>query len=236
MSFIGNLLGDITGTNQQAKAAQQASQQQVAAQNAAFQQIQQNLSPYQSIGTSVLPQLLQSLGYQGQFGSNGQLTGVSGQGFQFNPSNLENTPGYQFTLGQGLNAVNNQQSAMGLNNSGAQGKALANYATGLAQNTYNQQYQNALNTYQTNAGQLGNLLSIGQNAAAGVGNAGFQSQAAIGNAQAAGTVAAGNAQTNALSSLMGLGQGAAGTYALGNYTGGATGATSLWSTLGNLFG
>jgi len=122
---------------------------------------------------------------------------------------------------------------MGLNNSGAQEKGLANYATGLAQNTYNQQYQNALNTYQTNAGQLGNLLSIGQNAAAGVGNAGFQSQAAIGNAQAAGTVAAGNAQSNALNSLMGLGQGAAGIYALGNYA--PAGGTSLISALGKLF-
>jgi len=233
MSFIGNLLGDITGTNQQAKAAQQASQQQIAAQQAAQQQVQQNLAPYKAIGTATLPQLLQSLGYQGQFDANGQLTGMTGKGFQFNPSDLANTPGYQFTLQQGLNAVNNQNSAMGLNNSGAQEKGLANYATGLAQNTYNQQYQNALNTYQTNAGQLGNLLSIGQNAAAGVGNAGFQSQAAIGNAQAAGTVAAGNAQSNALNSLMGLGQGAAGIYALGNYA--PAGGTSLISALGKLF-
>jgi len=205
MSFIGNLLGDITGTNQQAKAAQQASQQQIAYQQQALQQMQQNLAPYQAIGTSVLPQLLTSLGYQGQFGSNGQLTGVSGQGFQFNPSNLENTPGYQFTLGQGLNAVNNQQSAMGLNNSGAQGKALANYATGLAQNTYNQQYQNALNTYQTNASQLGGLLNLGQNAAAGVGNAAYNAYGAMGNSAAAGTVAAGNATSNAFNSLLGLG-------------------------------
>jgi hypothetical protein len=232
MSFIGNLLGDITGTTQQAQAAEKASAQQVAAQQAAFQQVQQNLSPYAAVGTSVLPQLLTSLGYQGQYGSNGQLTGVSGQGFQFNPSNLAQTPGYQFTLQQGLNAVNNQQAAMGLNNSGAQGKALANYATGLAQNTYNQQYQNALSTYQTNAQQLGSLLSLGQNAAAGVGNVGYQSQSAIGNAQAAGTVAGGNTQTNAISSLLGLGQGAAGIYALGNLGG----ANSLNSAISSLFG
>ena len=205
MSFIGKVLGDITGTNQQAQAAQTASAQQIAAQQAALQQLQQNIAPYSAIGTSVLPQLLTSLGYQGQFGSNGQLTGVSGQGFQFNPSNLENTPGYQFTLGQGLNAVNNQQSAMGLNNSGAQGKALANYATGLAQNTYNQQYQNALNTYQTNASQLGGLLNLGQNAAVGVGNAAYNAYGAMGNAASAGTVAAGNATSNAFNSLLGLG-------------------------------
>ena len=213
MSFIGNLLGDITGTNQQAKAAQNASQQQIAYQQQALQQMQQNLAPYQAIGTSVLPQLLTSLGYQGQFGSNGQLTGVSGQGFQFNPSNLENTPGYQFTLGQGLNAVNNQQSAMGLNNSGAQGKALANYATGLAQNTYNQQYQNALNTYQTNANQLGGLLSLGQNAAAGVGNAAYNAYGAMGNAAAAGTVAQGNQGANTFNSLLGAAGAASKIYA-----------------------
>jgi len=230
MSFIGNLLGDITGTNQQAKAAQNASQQQIAYQQQALQQMQQNLAPYQAIGTSVLPQLLTSLGYQGQFGSNGQLTGVSGQGFQFNPSNLENTPGYQFTLGQGLNAVNNQQSAMGLNNSGAQGKALANYATGLAQNTYNQQYQNALNTYQTNASQLGGLLNLGQNAAAGVGNAAYNAYGAMGNAAAAGTVAAGNQASNTFNSLLGAAGTGAKIYSAVNST--APGIASLASLFG----
>jgi len=230
MSFIGNLLGDITGTNQQAKAAQNASQQQIAYQQQALQQMQQNLAPYQAIGTSVLPQLLTSLGYQGQFGSNGQLTGVSGQGFQFNPSNLENTPGYQFTLGQGLNAVNNQQSAMGLNNSGAQGKALANYATGLAQNTYNQQYQNALNTYQTNASQLGGLLNLGQNAAAGVGNAAYNAYGAMGNAASAGTVAAGNQASNTFNSLLGAAGTGAKIYSAVNST--APGIASLASLFG----
>jgi len=230
MSFIGNLLGDITGTNQQAKAAQQASQQQIAYQQQALQQMQQNLAPYQAIGTSVLPQLLTSLGYQGQFGSNGQLTGVSGQGFQFNPSNLENTPGYQFTLGQGLNTVNNQQSAMGLNNSGAQGKALANYATGLAQNTYNQQYQNALNTYQTNASQLGGLLNLGQNAAAGVGNAAYNAYGAMGNAASAGTVAAGNQASNTFNSLLGAAGTGAKIYSAVNST--APGIASLASLFG----
>jgi hypothetical protein len=174
-----------------------------------------------AIGTSVLPQLLSSLGYQGQYGANGQLTGVSGQGFQFNPSNLAQTPGYQFTLQQGLNAVNNAASATGQNASGAQAKGLANYATGLAQSTYNQQYQNALQTYQTNASQLSNLLNLGQNAAAGVGQAGMNTATAMGSnltsgasATAAGQIAQGNVTSNALSSLLGLGTGAAGIYSL----------------------
>ena len=253
MAFIANAVRDITGANQQAQAITTAANTQAAAannaaalQNAQFQQTQANLAPYASIGTAALPQLLKSLGYEGQFGANGQLTGMSGQGFQFNPSNLEQTPGYQFTLQQGLNAVNNATSATGQTGSGAQAKGLANYATGLAQNTYNQQYQNALTTYQQNASILGSLLSTGQNAAAGIGSMGMQNAQSVGNtlmsganATAAGQVAAGSSQTNALNSLMGLGMGGAGIYALGAKSGMnnaiAGGASSLYNGITGLF-
>jgi len=252
MSFItnavGSLIGSLTGANQQAQAAQSAAQTQANAANYAanlqqqqFATNQANLSPYMSIGTAALPQLLQSLGYQGQYGSNGNLTGLSGQGFQFNPSNLTQTPGYQFTLQQGLNAVNNATSATGQTGSGAQAKGLANYATGLAQNTYNQQYQNALTTYQQNASTLGSLLSTGQNAAAGLGSMGMQNAQSVGNtlqgganATAAGQIAAGNATSNALNGAMQLGLGGAGIYSLlgkgglfGAGTGAATGISGL---------
>ena len=253
MSFIANAVRDLTGANQQADAIKSAANTQATAannaaalQNAQFQQTQQNLAPYMSIGTAALPQLIQSLGYQGQYGSNGQLTGLSGQGFQFNPSNLENTPGYQFTLQQGMNALNNAGSATGQNQSGAQAKGLANYATGLALNTYNQQYQNALTTYQQNASILGSLLSTGQNAAAGIGSMGMQNAQSVGNtlmsganATAAGQVAAGSSQTNALNSLMGLGMGGAGIYALGAKSGMnsalSSGASSLYNGITGLF-
>jgi len=253
MAFIANAVRDLTGANQQAQAITSAANTQAAAannaaalQNAQFQQTQANLSPYASIGTAALPQLLQSLGYQGQYGANGNLTGLSGQGFQFNPSNLEQTPGYQFTLQQGLNAVNNATSATGQTGSGAQAKGLANYATGLAQNTYNQQYQNALTTYQQNASILGSLLSTGQNAAAGIGSMGMQNATNVGNnligganAIAAGQIGAGSSQTNALNSLMGLGMGGAGIYALGAKSGMnnalASGASSLYNGISGLF-
>ena len=252
MSFItnavGSLIGSLTGANQQAQAAQSAAQTQANAANYAanlqqqqFATNQANLSPYMSIGTAALPQLLQSLGYQGQYGANGNLTGLSGQGFQFNPSNLAQTPGYQFTLQQGLNAVNNATSATGQTGSGAQAKGLANYATGLAQNTYNQQYKNALTTYQQNASTLGSLLSTGQNAAAGLGSMGMQNAQSVGNtlqgganATAAGQIAAGNATSNALNGAMQLGLGGAGIYSLlgkgglfGAGTNAATGISGL---------
>lgn len=254
MAFIANAVRDITGANQQAQAITTAAQTQANAANYAanlqqqqFATNQANLSPYMSIGTAALPQLLQSLGYQGQYGANGNLTGLSGQGFQFNPSNLAQTPGYQFTLQQGLNAVNNATSATGQTGSGAQAKGLANYATGLAQNTYNQQYQNALTTYQQNASILGNLLSTGQNAAAGLGSMGMQNAQSVGNtlmsganATAAGQIAAGSSQTNALNSLMNLGMGSAGIYALGAKSGMnnaiSEGASNLYNGISGFFG
>jgi hypothetical protein len=234
MSFIGNALGQIfggiTGANQQAQAATEAAQTQANAQLQAYQMLQGKLAPYSAIGTSVLPQLLTSLGYNPSFDTSGNLSGVSGKGFQYNPftfdaSNLQNTPGYQFTLQQGEKNVNNQLSGQGLLGSGAQAKALSDYTTGLASNTYNQQLQNALGMYQTNynsalgqyntnAGQLSALLNLGQNAAAGTGQAAYNTQVGAGNALAAGQVAAGNTTANAFNSLMGAGKTGAQIYSL----------------------
>jgi hypothetical protein len=245
MSFIGDAIGGILGTDKQADAAQNAANTQAQSANyaadlqkQAFDKLQQALSPYTSIGTGILPALLTQLGYSGAFDGSGNLTGVSpsatGLGalgkFNFNPTQqqLEQTPGYQFTLQQGMKGVDNAMSAKGLGLSGAQAKGLADYTTGLASNTFQQQYQNALQNYQTNynaqqqqVGNLLNLLGIGQNAAAGVGNAGMQSAQGIGNtlmsganATAAGQIAAGNAQSNALSGALNLGLGGAGIYAL----------------------
>jgi hypothetical protein len=220
MSVIGNIIGDITGTNQQASAAQSAAQTQANAakyaadlQNQQFQTTQANLSPYMGIGTQALPQYLSLLG----LGSGGTA------GIQ---SALQNMPGYQFALQQGMKGAANTASGSGLNLSGAQQKGLANYATGLAQ----QNYQNYL-------GNLGNAVGMGQNAAAGLGSLGAANAAALGNyatqganALAAGQIAGGNAQSNMMNSLLGLGQGAAGIYSLGARAPGG------WSAIGNLFG
>jgi len=216
MSFISNAIGSLFGTTQQADAATLASQQQAQSQAAAQAALQKNLAPYSQIGTAVLPQLLKSLGYNGTFDSSGNISGITGSGFQFNPTDLQNTPGYQFTLNQGLQGVNNQMSSQGLLGSGAQQKAIANYTTGLAQNTYNQQYQNALSQYMTNAGQLGNLLNLGQNAAAGIGQGAYNSNVNAGNALAAGTTAAGSQTANTMNSLLGAGKAAASIYSVAN--------------------
>jgi hypothetical protein len=117
---------------------------------------------------------------------------------------LEKTPGYQFNLTQGLKATQNAAAARGLGISGAALKGAANYATGLADSTYQNQFNNAV-TNQANA--FNRLLSMsgqGQTAVETLGNAGLGVGGNIagntigaGNATAGGLVGAGNSLGNA---------------------------------------
>ena len=188
--------------NKQADAAGRASDLQMQQ----FQQMQQNLAPYMQLGSSTIPQLQQMLG--------GARLNTP---FSFDPTmqQLEQTPGYQFTLQQGNKALDNAMAAKGLSLSGAQLKGLDAYNTGLASQTFQQQYQNALQNFNTNYGQASDqynraagLVGLGQNAAAGVGNAGLQTASNIGNnmmgganALAAGQVGSANALSGGLSGL-----------------------------------
>ncbi len=56
---------------------------------------------------------------------------------------IANLPGYQFQLNQGVQAIDRSQAARGLLDSGATGKALAQYGQGLAQ-SYSGQYLSGL--------------------------------------------------------------------------------------------
>ena len=195
--------GAKSAASTQADAANNAAQMQMQQ----FQQMQQNLQPYMQLGQSTMPWL------------QGQLTGLNSETFNFNPTQqqLEQTPGYQFTLQQGMKNTNNALAAKGLNLSGAQAKGLDAYNTGLASQTYQQQYQNALQSFMTNYGlqsdqynRLAGLVGLGENASAGVGNAGLSAANTAGNyltqganAQAAGTIGAANAMNSGLGSLGG---------------------------------
>ena len=134
--------------------------------------------------------------------------GLSGLTFQPTEAQLAATPGYQFDLTQGLQAVQNANSAQGKGISGDALKGAASYATGLANNTLTTQQQ----IFQANLANvlnpLTNLVQTGENAGATVGQQGIQAvgnanQLAVGgaNASAAGTVGAANAASGALSGL-----------------------------------
>lgn len=106
---------------------------------------------------------------------------------------LEQTPGYQFNLTQGLKAVQNSAAARGLGVSGAALKGAATYATGLADSTYQNQFNNAV-TNQTNTyNRLQGLATLGESAGAQTGALGTQTASNIGNA----LIGSGNAQAAA---------------------------------------
>lgn len=181
-------------------------------------QIREDLTPYNELGTQAINPLWAAMGYT--VGEDGKPVldpnATLQQQFNFDPSKLDQTPGYQFALQQGLKGTNNALAAQGLGLSGAQAKGLSSYATGLADQTYGNQYNRALSTYNTNyqvaannVSNLQNLVNTGQNSAAQTGQAGLAAAnnagnylTQAGNAQAAGITGASNAVTNGVNNYM----------------------------------
>ncbi len=177
----------------QANAANNASAQQLAM----FEQLRTSLQPFVNTGTAANSQLAALTGTNA--GGN-PLTAPLTKPFQPTMAQLAATPGYQFSLQQGLEATQNSYAAQGLGASGAAEKGAANYAEGLAGTTYQQQFGNYLAQNQQIYNMLGGLNSQGENAAAGVGNAGLGAATTAGGfstsgaaASAAGTIGAANA-------------------------------------------
>lgn len=162
----------------QKKAANQASQAQTESSQAAideqrrqFDAIQELMKPYVNAGTGALSSQQDLLG----------LNGADKQQAAIN--SINNSPAMQTYLQQGENAILQNASATGGLRGGNTQSALSQFRPQLLNQLINQQYQN-----------LGGLTSIGQNAAAGVGNAGMQSASNIGNLmQQIGAAQAGNA-------------------------------------------
>lgn len=95
---------------------------------------------YQAAGQAALPSLAQMAGPSGQLA----------QQFSFNPSNLQNDPGYAFTLQQGQQAIQKAAAAQGGLFSSGTAKSLAGYTEGTANQYYQQAYNNAANTFNIN--------------------------------------------------------------------------------------
>ena len=185
----------------QTAAAQEGAQQQKN-QAAQFAQTTANEAPFLSAGTTAIGEL------QGLTGTNAggnPLTAPLTKQFQPTMAQLAATPGYQFTLQQGLEATQNGFAAQGLGSSGAAIKGAGQYASGLASTTYNQQLQNYMAQNNQTFGMLETLSGSGQNAAAQLGALGNQSVAAqnqlttaAGAATGAGIVGSANALTSGI--------------------------------------
>lgn len=91
---------------------------------------------------------------------------ANGTGFAaaWDPSNIQNTPGYQFQLQQGNQAIQRSAAAQGGLLSGAAAKAMDQYSQGLAGTTYQNQFNDYLANSNQQYNQLMGVANIGQNA------------------------------------------------------------------------
>lgn len=230
VSGIGSIFGAGKSANaatQAAKIQAQAAEAAVAAQMSMYNQTAARLAPWVQTGQQAQSKLSDltglSAGLNPLTAPLTQRPTTWGMQNEFSPTMaaLEQTPGYQFTRQQGLQATTNAYAAQGLGGSitgaraspsGPLGAGLEQFATGLASNTFNQQYQNwlagqgfqqgaNLQAYNILAGQSGQ----GQNAAANTGQFGSAAvqganQALMGGAaaSAAGVVGAANAWNQGL--------------------------------------
>lgn len=197
MSFIGKtigkVVGGITGANEQAKAAQNAAntqsqfaQQGIDQQNQQFQALQKLLEPFVNAGTSAL-------------GAQQNLIGLNGADQQQQAINaIQNSPAFTSAQKTGNDAILANAAATGGIRGGNTQAALAQFSPQLLSQLIQQQYSN-----------LGGLTSLGQNAAAGQGNAGLATGGNIaqllqqqGAAQAGGQLAQGNTVSQSFGNLL----------------------------------
>lgn len=171
------IIGSYLGAKEQSKASDRASAAQVQSaqmgideQRRQFDALQQLMSPFVNVGYSALT------GQQ-------DLMGLNGNQAQQNAINgIQNSAEFQTYLNQGENALRQNASATGGLRGGNTQAALAQFSPQLLNQMITQKYAN-----------LGGLTALGQNAAAGVGNAGMQTAGNIGNLlQQSGAAQAGN--------------------------------------------
>lgn len=162
-----------------------------------YDQTRQDLAPYRTAGGQATNMLM------------GRLPELTAP-INMTQDWLEQTPGYQFSLRQGLKTTQSGAAARGLGKSGAAVKGAANYATGLANQTYGDQFNRELAQRLQSYNQLMGASQLGSNAAAQTGQAATQAGQSIGsntiqggNALAGGLVGAGNALATGAGNYMG---------------------------------
>ena len=185
---IGGALGGLLDSSQQADSVQSASNAQQAATDAAIaeQRRQYDLTrgdyaPYREAGTKALGQL------QGEMGT------------MPTSQDVMNSPGYQFGLQQGQQAIDRKTAAAGGRVSGAALKSAAEYGTNYATTGYNAEYQRR----QDRLNRLASLAGIGQSstgssaaAGANMANNVSGSLSSQGDATGAARIAQGNIWAN----------------------------------------
>ena len=192
------------GANKASKAQTAAAQQAMAFQQQMMEQARNALQPYMNVGKFGAEQLQANLPY------------ATSQIQMLDQAGMENLPGYQFTRDQGLKSVQANAAARGLGSSGTAIKGAERFASGLADQTYGNQFQRYFDLEQANRANAFNrpfaTAQLGQGAANSLANVymgtGQQvggNMIGIGNAQGASAMAQGNAVAGFGNNLMNYG-------------------------------
>jgi hypothetical protein len=186
-SSLGGALEGQQSASQAANIQSASAQGGIDEQRRQFDAIQKLLQPYSQAGHGALGQQQALLGLSGAPAQQGAISALQG------------SPQYTAMLQQGENAMLQNASATGGLRGGNTQAAMAQFRPALLAQTIQDQYA-----------RLGGLTSLGQNAAAGVGNAGMQTGANVANligqqgAAQAGGVLAQNHLGNAIQGGFGL--------------------------------
>lgn len=208
--ILSSVIG-AAGASSAAGTEANAANQSTAVQQEMFDQTRQTLQPFVTSGANSLASLTGGVGTPGAPGP------LSAPAPAWNPTTagLEQTPGYQFQMSQGLQALLDAKTATGGVGGGNTLKAITSFGQGLAGNEYQQAFSNYLqqaqlqqSQQQQQFGQLYDIANLGENAAAGTGSIAAQVGSNIGNnitgagnAAAAGQVGAANAVSGGISNL-----------------------------------
>jgi hypothetical protein len=182
----------IWGSSNAADAQTNAANAAIANQNAMYDKNKNVLTPFIDAGKGAIGNVSNLLDPNNTSGPLNALMKLVMPGAD-QTATLEQTPGYQFNLSQGLRASNNALTARGLGGSGgAVAKGASTFASGLASNTWQSVVNNLQNLFTSNTGAAQNLVNTGAqsgNALAGVGtstaNANSNALIGAGNANAA---------------------------------------------------
>ncbi len=227
----GSILGGLFGKSAAQKAAEQQAKSAQAAldfQKTVFAEQQQNQRPYQDAGVFSIGTLMNAI-QNGQFGP-GSLPNVPEfTAGKFTAPTLEearSTPGYEFTQQQGMKGILQAAAAAGGSIGGGTIRAADTFNTGLADTTYSNVFNRALQGYGANLqgyqtqlqgygaqlqkqgqefGQLFAPAQLGEQAISSINNTGTQAAYNVGNlmtqqgnALAGGIVGGANAVTGGI--------------------------------------
>lgn len=183
-SAVGGAVSTNAAANTAADAATNATNAADATQLQMYNQTRDDQAPYRQAGYTALNSITQDQ--------------ANGTGFAapFNMNSFYSDPGYQFTLQQGQNAINNSASARGGTLNGGTLKALGQYTTGLANQTYGDAYNRYLSTSNQQYNQLAGVAGLGQNSLNTTAQAGTSAANQISGNQFAGIQNAGNARAS----------------------------------------